>query len=141
MQETGQREKATSFMAWLAAFNSLLYRYTPFWVATFLERFVILVIPLIVVMAPMLKFLPEIMRWRVRSRIYRWYGELTLLEHDVQSREGALPIERWLANIERIQRGVERHTLPASFASEAYTLREHIDLVRRAVLTKAAVAG
>jgi TRAP transporter TAXI family solute receptor len=120
---------------------SLLYRYTPFWVATFLERIVILVVPLLVVMVPMLRFLPEIMRWRVRSRIYRWYGELTLLEHDVQSREGALPIERWLADIERIQRSVERHTLPASFASEAYTLREHIDLVRRAVVAKAAAAG
>jgi hypothetical protein len=32
---------------------------------------------------------------------------------------------------------VERVATPVSFASEAYTLREHIDLVRRAVLAKA----
>ena len=120
---------------------NLLYRYTPFWVATFLERFIILVVPLLAVMLPLFKFLPQFMSWRVRSRIYRWYGELALLEHDVRAREGDLPIERWLSDLERIQRGVERVATPASFASEAYTLREHIDLVRRAVLAKAAAAG
>jgi hypothetical protein len=40
-----------------------------------------------------------------------------------------------------IHRGAERVTTPPSFASEAYTLREHVDLVRRAVLAKAAAAG
>ena len=120
---------------------SLLYRYMPFWVATFLERFVIIVVPLLVVTVPLLNFLPQIMRWRVRSRIHRWYGELTLLEREVRSREGDLPIERWLSDLERIQRTAERVTTPASFASEAYTLREHIDLVRRALLAKAAAAG
>jgi TRAP transporter TAXI family solute receptor len=117
-----------------------LYRYMPFWVATFLERFIIIVVPLLVVMLPLFKFLPEIMRWRVRSRIYRWYGELTLLERDVRLRDGELPIKRWLSDLERIQRGVERVATPASFASEVYTLREHIDLVRRAVLAKVAAA-
>ena len=120
---------------------SLLYRYLPFWVATFVERFIIIVVPLLVVMVPLIKFLPQVMRWRVRSRIYRWYGELTLLERDVRSRKSDLPVERWLSDLERIQRGVERVTTPASFASEAYTLREHIDLVRRAVLARAAAAG
>jgi len=116
---------------------STLYRFTPFWVATFLERFIIVVVPLLVVMLPLFKFLPGILRWRVRSRIYRWYGELALLEHDVEAREGDLPIERWLADLQRIQRGVEHVATPASFASEAYTLREHVELVRRAVLAKA----
>ena len=119
---------------------NLLYRYLPFWVATVFERFVIIVVPLLVVMVPLLSFLPQILEWRVRSRIYRWYGELTLLENDVHSRTGGFPIERWLSDLERIQGAAERITTPVSFASEAYTLREHIDLVRRAVLAKAARA-
>ncbi len=119
---------------------SLLYRYTPFWVATSLERFIIIVVPLLVVVLPLVKFLPQLLRWRVRSRIYRWYGELALLERDVDSRDDALPTKRWLSDLERIERGVERIATPASFASEVYTLREHIDLVRRAILAKVAVA-
>ena len=88
----------------------------------------------------MINFLPQVLRWRKRSRIYRWYGELALLERDVGARSGTLPIEKWLADLDRIERAAERVRVPASFASEAYTLRKHIGLVRRAVMAKAKAA-
>jgi len=116
---------------------SFLHRYLPFWVATFVERLVIVVLPLLVIVIPIVNFLPQALRWRVRSRIYRWYGELKLLERDVEARTGTLPIERWLDDLDRIERAAETVKIPARFASEAYTLREHIGLVRRAVMARA----
>jgi TRAP transporter TAXI family solute receptor len=120
---------------------SLLYRYLPFWVATTLERFIIIVLPLLAVLVPLFRFLPQIASWRVRRLIYRWYGQLIVLEHDVQAREGVLPVTRWLSDLDQIERGVEHVTIPGSFASEMYTLREHIDLVRRAVLAKSSATN
>jgi TRAP-type uncharacterized transport system substrate-binding protein len=120
---------------------SLLHRYLPFFVATFIERLVILLVPLLVILVPIVNFLPQALRWRVRSRIYRWYGELALLERDVDARTGALPIDQWLADLDRIERAAEHVRIPASFASEAYTLREHIALVRRTVMAKAQGVG
>lgn len=119
---------------------SLLYRYLPFWVATAVEWFLIIALPLLVIALPVVRFLPAIMRWHVRSRIYLWYGELKLLERDVELRSGALPIEKWLGDLDRIERAAQQIRTPASFASEAYTLREHIALVRRAVLARADAA-
>ncbi|MFO1414206.1 MAG: TAXI family TRAP transporter solute-binding subunit [Burkholderiales bacterium] len=116
---------------------SVLYRHLPFWVATVVEWFIIIVVPLVVVVVPVVRFLPAIMRWRVRSRIYRWYGELALLERDVELRRGKLPIEKWLADLDRIERAAEHIRIPASYASESYTLREHISLVRRSVMARA----
>ncbi len=116
---------------------SFLYRYLPFWLATFVERAIILLIPLVVVLVPLLNFLPQFLRWRVRSRIYRWYGELALLERDVVTRQGTLPVETWLRDIDRIEHAAENIHTPASFGSEAYTLREHIGLVRRKILARA----
>ena len=116
---------------------SLLHRYLPFFVATYVERLIILLVPLLVVLVPLFNFLPQILRWRVRSRVYRWYGELTLLEREVATRTGTLPIDQWLADLDRIESAAARIKTPASYASEAYTLREHIGLVRRAVLAKA----
>jgi TRAP transporter TAXI family solute receptor len=116
---------------------SYLHRYLPFWLATFVERAIILIVPLIVVLVPLINFLPQFLRWRVRSRIYRWYGELALLERDVATRQGALPVEQWLQDLDRVEQAAKHIHTPASFASEAYTLREHIGLVRRAVLAKA----
>ncbi len=116
--------------------STFLYRYLPFWVATWLERAIIVVVPLIVVLVPVMSYLPGFMRWRVRSRIYRWYGELALLERDVATRKDAPPIGKWLQDLDRIKLAVEGLKTPAMYASEAYTLREHIALVRRAVLAK-----
>jgi hypothetical protein len=105
-------------------------------VATFVERLVILLLPLVVILIPAINYFPQFLRWRVRSRVYRWYGELALLERDVATRKGELPVEKWLHDLDRIERAVEGIRTPTSFASEAYTLREHIGLVRRAVLAK-----
>jgi TRAP transporter TAXI family solute receptor len=116
---------------------SVIHRLLPFWVATYVERFVILVLPLIIIMVPVVNYFPVFLRWRVRSRVYRWYGELTLLERDVATRKGVLPLAKWQHDLDRIEHAVESIRTPASFASEAYTLREHIGLVRRAVLAKA----
>jgi TRAP-type uncharacterized transport system substrate-binding protein len=120
---------------------SILHRHLPFFVATYIERLIILLVPLLVVVVPVINFLPQVLRWRVRSRVYRWYGELVLLERDVSSRTGTLPVEKWLSDLDRIEQAAARIRTPVSYASEAYTLREHIGLVRRAVMAKAESAG
>jgi hypothetical protein len=121
---------------------SFLYRYLPFWLAAVVERTIIVIVPLLVVLVPALNYLPQFLRWRVRSRIYRWYGELAVMEREITTRTGTLPTEQWLRDLDRIERSVEEIKTPTKFASEAYTLREHIALVRRAVLAKAsATAG
>lgn len=116
---------------------SILHRYLPFFVATYVERLIILLIPLLFLIVPIVNLLPQLFRWRARSRIYRWYGQLALLERDVASRTGSLPIDQWLAQLDRIEAAAARIKTPVSYASEAYTLREHIGLVRRAILSKA----
>jgi hypothetical protein len=98
-------------------------------------------VPLLVVILPALNYLPRFVRWRVRSRAYRYYGELALLERDVATRQGDPPIERWLADLDRIERAVADVPMPPSFASEAYTLREHVALVRRAVMARSEARG
>jgi TRAP-type uncharacterized transport system substrate-binding protein len=120
---------------------SAFYNYLPFWVAAFLERAIILLVPMLAVLLPLLSYIPKFMRWRMRSRIYRWYGELALLERDVGSEQDLPPIDKWLRDLDRIEHAVEGVRTPACYASEAYTLRDHIGLVRRAVLARANVAN
>jgi TRAP transporter TAXI family solute receptor len=120
--------------------SNFLYRYLPFWLAALIERAIIVLVPLLVVLVPLLNLMPQLLRWRVRSRIYRWYGELAFLERDVHTRRGPLPGEHWLSTLDRIERAVEALKVPPKFASEAYTLREHIRLVRDAVVERLARA-
>jgi len=116
--------------------RTILYQYLPFWVAALGERAIIILLPLAAIVFPLFHYLPQLVRWRVRSRVYRWYGELALLERDVAARTGNLPIDKWLADLSRIEEAVARIHTPTGFASEAYTLREHINLVRRAIIAR-----
>jgi len=116
---------------------SLLYRYLPFWLAAILERAIIVLVPLAVIAVPAMNLLPQVVRWRIRSRIFKRYAELNTLQYEVATSKGVLPIDEWMRKLDRIEQSAEEVQTPASFASEAYTLREHIALVRRAILAKA----
>ena len=51
-----------------------LYKTLPFWLASLIDRLLVLLLPLLVVLLPASRIVPWLYRWRVRSRIYRWYG-------------------------------------------------------------------
>lgn len=120
---------------------SLLHRHLPFFVATYLERLVILLMPVLFLVIPLVNWLPRALRWRARSRIVRGYGELKLIELQVQRGGGDRPVARWLAELDRIERSVATERLPTGMASEGYTLREHVALVRQAILARSEAPG
>lgn len=116
---------------------SFLHHYLPFWLATLIERLVVILVPALAILVPIFNYLPQIMRWSIRSRVYRWYGELALLEREIFEDTGeAPPIQEWLSHLDRIERAVAKIYTPLEFASEAYTLRQHVDFVRQAILAR-----
>jgi len=114
-----------------------LQRYLPFWVATLIDRLVVLLIPVFVLMIPLMRIAPALYGWRARSRIYKWYGQLKFLEEAWRRDPGARPRDEWLAELDRLEARVNRIRTPLAFANQLYILREHIALVRRAVLRSA----
>ena len=113
-----------------------LQRYLPFWLATLIERTIILLVPVIAIVLPVMKFAPALYGWRIRSRVYRWYGQLKFLERELDENPGARTREEWLAELDRIEDHVHRVPTPLAFANLLYTLREHIGLVEAKVLKK-----
>jgi len=107
-----------------------LQRYLPFWAATLIDRMIVLLVPLFAVAVPLFRILPALYAWRVRRKIYRWYGELKFLEEEVHNRPpGDDPTDE-LARLAKIEAEVSDIRVPLGFAHEAYTLRMHIRLVR-----------
>ena len=79
--------------------------------------------------------------WKVRSRIYRWYGELRIVEQAVEQAvdEVAAPQRAQvyalqLQRLNAIEERVNQISIPLSFATELYGLRSHINFVRNRVL-------
>ncbi len=110
-----------------------LQRYLPFWAATLVDRMVVMLIPLFAVLLPVLKFAPGLYTWRVRSRIYRRYGELKFIEAEVEADSSRRTPEEWLRRVDAIERDVNSLPMPLAFADMVYTMRLHIGLVRQAI--------
>lgn len=112
----------------------LLQRYLPFWLATLLDRAALVLIPLLAVLIPVVRAIPQIYNWRIRRRIYRWYGELSFLETQLRDQTAAVDIAAVIRQLDQIEEKVQKAKLPLTFTEHAYGLKEHIDFVRRRVI-------
>jgi hypothetical protein len=113
--------------------KSFLYRSLPFWVASLVNRILVAFVPMIVVLIPVLRFIPRIYQWRVRLRIFRWYRVLLAIEKDLVSQPGPEKREELLGRLHRVEDDVNKMKLPASFADQFYVLRGNIRFVRDSV--------
>lgn len=114
----------------------LLQRYLPFWLANFLGRMWIVIVALGALLLPLSRVVPPLYVWKVRSRIYRWYGQLRNVEQAVEDAEPDQRRQVFDEQIKRlsdIERRVNRLVVPLSFAEELYGLRSHIDFVRKRI--------
>lgn len=107
-----------------------LQRYLPFWAATQVDRLKVMLVPLLALLVPLLRLFPPVYRWRVRSRIYRWYKELRWVDPNPDERGRVDHLAERFAEVARIEGEVRQLPTPLSYAEELYDLRLHIELVR-----------
>lgn len=114
--------------------RSFIYRYLPFWLASILSRLLIVIVPLLVIIIPSLRYVPLLYRWRIDSRIHRRYGELMELERHALTSLSEDRRAELLKQLEAIEKSVISRKMPGSHAEQVYVLREHIDFVRNKLL-------
>lgn len=104
--------------------------------ASLVDRLLVIVVPLVVVLIPGLRFVPLLYGWRVRSRIYRWYGALITLERsalgELSPRDRLVLLEK----LDDVEDSVNRMKMPLAYAGQFYVLREHIGFVRERLLAQ-----
>jgi TRAP-type uncharacterized transport system substrate-binding protein len=111
--------------------KSYLYRTFPFGIASLIARVLAVIVPVGLLLIPAIKLAPAIYRWRMESRINKWYRALLDLERDAfkhpidQNRRDEL-----LRHLSHIELSVSKIVVPARFGNLLYGLREHIDFVR-----------
>jgi TRAP-type uncharacterized transport system substrate-binding protein len=107
-----------------------LDRYLPFWAATFVNRALIVLLPLIALAIPLSRVVPATYVWLVKSRIYKLYGELRYLELQLRNAPQQPEFAVIRKELDAIENKVNHLRLPMAFSSHLYELRSHIELVR-----------
>lgn len=129
-------------------------RYLPFWASNLIERMWLVLGGLLVLLLPLSRVVPPLYTFRVRRRVFRWYARLREIEARVESDALAPgfadrsaekvpnaapsehPAQELLAQLDALDRVVDKVAVPLSYADELYALRNNIDAVRRRVLTR-----
>ncbi len=114
----------------------LLQRYMTFWLANFFDRMWVVVLALSALVIPLSRIIPPLYVWRIRSRVYRWYGQLRTVEQQVEGAPEASRMqvyEQQLKRLDEIEELVNQISIPLSFADGLYGLRSHIQFVRKRI--------
>jgi hypothetical protein len=110
--------------------RSFLQRYLPFWAATFFDRMMVMLVPLIVVLLPLVRVVPPAYKWRIRRKIYRWYKDVKAVDVSLREEQSPERLTEYMTELDRIEDGVNEISTPLTYADQVYNLRMHIHLVR-----------
>ena len=108
-----------------------LQRYLPFWVANLVERMWLVMGVILALLLPLSRIVPPLYAFRVRSRIFRWYGQLRDIENRIESTGDNSGNSALLEELNRLESRAEKISVPLSYTDELYALRGNIHLVRR----------
>lgn len=110
--------------------SPFLQRYLPFWLAVLIDRLIVLLVPVVALLIPLLKVAPAIYTWRVRSKVFRCYGELKFLEDDLKHHFDPARLGEYRDRLDTLEEQASQLRVPLGFTDLVYTLREHVNLVR-----------
>ena len=106
-----------------------LQRYLPFWLANLVERMWLALGIIIAILLPLTRIVPPLYEFRIRSRVFRWYGQLRAIE--LQMGTDTADAGHLAGELDALEDKVGRVSVPLSYADELYALRNNIGLVRR----------
>jgi hypothetical protein len=117
----------------------LLQRLLPFWLAAWVDRMKILLLPLVTLMLPLARLAPPLYVWRIRARIYSWYRVLRHIDNRLRDLDKAGTVtsadsfKTELQLLDEMDREVADVQVPLSYMAEFYTMRQHADFLRQEI--------
>ncbi|MGI9428753.1 MAG: TAXI family TRAP transporter solute-binding subunit, partial [Bythopirellula sp.] len=111
-----------------------LQKYLPFWIASAIDRGKILLIPALTLLLPLFRVAPPLYRWRIHSRIYRWYLILREIEGDLREHADGKTLRERSETLSTMEQELDDlDSVPLSYMEEFYNLRLHVEFVERRV--------
>ena len=113
-----------------------LDKYLPFWAATLISRTAIVIIPILAILIPLIKFIPSIYNSFLRFRLFKYYGELRFIEMQLRQEKDSENWAFFYQKLDDIEDRVSGMKLPISFSQYIYELRVNIQFVRSQLSSK-----
>lgn len=109
----------------------LLQRYLPFWIANFVQRTILFILPMLALLVPMFTVMPTVLNWKQKNRLFNRYGEIKFIESSILSRTlSEDEISETYQRLDKIEQEIIGTRFALAYSDRVYTLRQHLDFVR-----------
>ncbi len=119
--------------------NRSLPGWLPFWARYLLDRMWLAVLSIAALLIPLARVVPPLYTFRVRSRVFRWYGNL--LEIETQLNKNRRKPAELITELDEIERSISEVLVPLSYADELYTLRSHVGALKDRIKERMAASS
>jgi hypothetical protein len=111
-----------------------IMNYLPFWVAEFVHRMFILIVPFLAFAYPVVSSLPNYRNKRVQVRINKMYGALWTFEQDLAVNFDPALCDEYIKKVNQMEAEALTLKVPKRMASDYYSLRSSMDYVRNCLI-------
>jgi TRAP-type uncharacterized transport system substrate-binding protein len=113
----------------------------PYWAVAQVERLTILLLPIVFLLLPLLRALPGLYAWGIRSRVFRHYARIREIDAEVTETADAGRLDALDRELVELDRQIAALNLPLAYRDAAYDARLHVELLRRRIDTARAGAA
>jgi hypothetical protein len=107
---------------------SFLNRYLPFWMTSYVQRIIAVLIAVIAIVLPVFSYAPKLYLWSVRERMRKLYRRLRILDKELLTELTISQLQALKSDLESIDRAAS--ILPMRNSDLFFDLRTHIDRTR-----------
>lgn len=105
----------------------------PYWMASQVHRLVLLMLPILFLLVPLLRALPQLYAYLMRWRVWQYYPEIHQIEEQLGTVTDGPALTDMDAKLVALDNRLSKLRLPAAYRQTAYEFRVHIELVRHRI--------
>ena len=109
---------------------SILHRTLPFWLASMIDRLIILILPLLVVLIPLFRLTPAALNWRTQRKLLARYKRVRQIEQSLSATSPAFALRDGIEELTKMDDDLTKLKLPTSSSKDLYDLRNSVEYVR-----------
>lgn len=110
--------------------RTVLQRWLPFWVAVWVERLLFVLLPVLGLALPLIRFGPSLYAWQMETRVWRHYDTLRRIEAEAEATREDAARAALRERLEALEGRVARLALPVTYRRHVFALRRDIAYVR-----------
>ncbi|MFT4959524.1 MAG: hypothetical protein ACI92Z_000600 [Paracoccaceae bacterium] len=112
---------------------SIWHDWLPYWMASQVHRLILLMLPILFLLVPVLRALPQLYAYLMRWRVWQYYPEIHQIEEQLSTVTDGPALTDLDATLIDLDNRLARIRLPAAYRQTAYEFRVHIGLVRHRI--------